>query len=93
VTLSSKQELVIDLLRHGPMYGLDIVKKSGGNLRRGTVYLTLTAMEAEGLIEAEVIPADPAMMPRRLYRVTDDGLQTFLRRHAAPLPTAIALSV
>jgi DNA-binding PadR family transcriptional regulator len=93
VTLSSKYELIIDLLRDGEMYGLDMVKKSGGKLRRGAVYLTLTAMEAEGLIEGTTIPATPPRMPRRLYRVTEDGLQTFLRRHASPLPTATAISV
>lgn len=93
MTLSSKQELVIDMLRHGRMYGLDMIKKSGGNLKRGSVYLTLSAMEAEGLIEGETVPSEPPLMPRRLYRVTENGLQTFLRRHAAPLPMAIAVSV
>jgi DNA-binding PadR family transcriptional regulator len=84
---------VIDMLRSGRMYGLDIVKKSGGELKRGTVYVTLSAMEAQGLIKGEAIPSDPFLARRRLYQLTESGLQKFLRRHAAPLPKAIALPV
>lgn len=89
MVLGSKEEAVVDIVRDREMYGLDIVKKSGGRLRRGTVYVTLSQMERKGLIEARSVPAThPGRGPaRRLYRVTEQGMRSFLRRHS-PLPMA-----
>lgn len=92
MSLSHKEELVIDIVRDQEMYGLDIVKKSGGKFKRGTVYLTLSGMEERGLLEATVVPSrHEGCLPRRRYRVTDRGMGTFLYRHH-PLPTARLVS-
>jgi len=73
--LSAKEYVILDLLRSGgEMFGLEMVKASQGNLRRGTVYVTLSRMCEKGYLtsKAEDRPNDPGM-PRRLYRMTALG--------------------
>ena len=41
LTLSPKELLVLELLRHQDLYGLQLVAASRGRLKRGTVYVTL----------------------------------------------------
>jgi len=48
--LRRKEELVLDLLGKGEMFGLDLVEASNGVLKRGTVYVLLAHMERENLI-------------------------------------------
>lgn len=57
------------------MYGLQLVERSGGALKRGTVYVTLGRMEAKGLVESEEQPLPPGGigLPRRIYRLTGLG--------------------
>jgi len=57
------------------MYGLQIVERSGGALKRGTVYVTLGRMQAKGFVESEEQPLPPGGigLPRRIYRVTALG--------------------
>jgi PadR family transcriptional regulator len=74
--LPKKQLLILELLASGgPMYGLQLVDRSDGALKRGTVYVTLGRMEARGLIESEQEPAAPGAigLPRRIYRPTALG--------------------
>ncbi|MEM1056772.1 MAG: PadR family transcriptional regulator [Bacteroidota bacterium] len=74
--LSQKQALILDLLtRAGDSYGLELVKGSGGQLKRGTVYVTLDRMEDKGLVESwtEAAPEGHRGPPRRKYRVTGHG--------------------
>jgi DNA-binding PadR family transcriptional regulator len=74
--LPKKERLILELLASaGPMYGLQLVERSGGALKRGTVYVTLGRMEAKGLIESEQeTPAPGAIgLPRRIYRPTSLG--------------------
>ncbi len=41
-TLPPKERLILGLLlEHGPSYGLELVRRSGGKLKRGTVYVLL----------------------------------------------------
>lgn len=73
--LSKKKYIILDLLRAGrEMYGLELVKESGGTLPRGTVYVTLDRMEDEGLVtsQPEVDP-NRSGSPRRLFRITGHG--------------------
>lgn len=75
--LSAKEYQIMDLLRSGgEMFGLEMVKASNGNLRRGTVYVTLSRMCEKGYLSsrAEESPNDPGM-PRRMYRMTALGQQ------------------
>jgi len=57
------------------MFGLRLVEQSAGQLKRGTVYVTLGRMEAKGLLVSEQEPQRPAAigLPRRIYRVTGLG--------------------
>lgn len=74
--LSGKEQVILELLTSGePMYGLQLVERSQGALKRGTVYVTLGRMEAKGLVrsEQEPRPAGAIGLPRRRYRPTDLG--------------------
>lgn len=74
--LSPKEALALRLLvSGGEQYGLELVKASEGELKRGTVYVTLNRMEEKGLIESRLAHVEPwAGGPRkRLYRVTGEG--------------------
>ncbi len=76
--LSAKEAVILGLLLEGgEMYGLELVERAGGELKRGTVYVTLGRMEDKGyLASREAKPAVPtAGLPRRLYRPTALGKQ------------------
>jgi DNA-binding PadR family transcriptional regulator len=92
MALTSKEELIIDILGDQEMYGLDIVERSGGSLKRGVVYVTLSDMERQGLVEGRTTPRHSWPTPnRRSYRVTEKGRNEFLRRHI-DLPQAVVVS-
>ncbi|HEY7288772.1 MAG TPA: PadR family transcriptional regulator [Vicinamibacterales bacterium] len=74
--LPKKELLILELLAaDGPMYGLQLVERSDGALKRGTVYVTLGRMESKGVIESEQeAPVAGAIgLPRRIYRPTTLG--------------------
>src|SRR5262245_50724743 len=74
--LPKKERLILELLAsEGPMYGLALVERSEGALKRGTVYVTLGRLEAKGLVESEQEPpaAGAIGLPRRIYRPTSLG--------------------
>jgi DNA-binding PadR family transcriptional regulator len=76
ITLPKKERLILELLfSDGPMYGLQLVERSDGALKRGTVYVTLGRMEAKGLVQSEQEPLPPGGigLPRRIYRPTALG--------------------
>ena len=52
--LSKKEAVVLEILTRAgsPTFGLDLVSKSNGALKRGVVYLTLARMEEEGLVKS-----------------------------------------
>ena len=66
-------------------YGLELVHTSGGQLKRGTVYVTLHRMEDKGLLESYVKEKPPTAsgIPRRMYRVTGHGAQVWQAYQAA----------
>jgi len=77
-TLSAKEYLVLEMLvANGPSYGLQLVGASKGQLKRGTVYVTLGRMEEKGYVESEPDPdaADHLVLPRRIYRPSGYGLK------------------
>lgn len=59
------------------MFGLDLVKRSNGTLKRGTVYVTLGRMQDKGYVESRTEPLPPGAigLPRRFYRPTPFGLR------------------
>ena len=76
LVLATKERLILELLvSAGPMYGLQLVERAGGALKRGTVYVTLGRMESKGVIESEQeAPVAGAIgLPRRIYRPTALG--------------------
>jgi DNA-binding PadR family transcriptional regulator len=75
-TLPAKERLILEFLAsEGPMFGLQLVERSNGALKRGTVYVTLGRMEAKGFVESQQEPALPGAigLPRRIYRSTALG--------------------
>ena len=87
-TLPPTERLVLKLLLDGPDFGLNLVAKSNGTLKRGTVYVTLGRMERKGFItsEQERQPPGAIGLPRRIYRVTPLGKRA-LRAWATLLRT------
>ena len=86
--ISHKEALIFDLVGSQECYGLELVRNSGGKLKRGTVYVTLQRMEEKGLIESYVKEKPPTEsgIPRRMYRVTGHGAQVW---HAYQVAEAV----
>ena len=74
-TMSPTESLVMDLLRGGDRYGLELVDASDGALKRGSVYVTLARMEEKGFVDSRQEERDQGIsgLPRRLYRATPYG--------------------
>ncbi|MGE3885773.1 MAG: PadR family transcriptional regulator [Vicinamibacterales bacterium] len=84
--LSRAQRRILELLAaEGELYGLQLVARSGGALKRGTIYVTLGRMQEKGYLESrqEPLPAGAIGLPRRLYRPTGYGLKVLDAWHAA----------
>lgn len=79
--MSNAESLVLELLRDGDRYGLELVDASGGALKRGSIYVTLSRMEAKQFVTSWQEERAPGTvgMPRRIYRATEYGLKV----HAA----------
>ena len=62
---------------HGELFGLQMVERSGGRLKRGTVYVTLGRMHEKGYLESrqEPLPEGAIGLPRRLYRPTGHAMR------------------
>jgi len=92
LTVSPKELLILDLLAHaGQLYGLQLVAESKGQLKRGTVYVTLGRMQDKGYLTATPEDAPPAVggMPRPVYRLTSLGrrmLRTWRSETARVMP-------
>lgn len=73
---STKEALIMQLLvRNGETFGLKMVEQSEGELKRGTVYVTLSRMEEKGYISSRQEDQLPGAigLPRRLYKLTGLG--------------------
>jgi PadR family transcriptional regulator PadR len=79
LTVSPKELLVLELLRHQELYGLQLVAASRGRLKRGTVYVTLGRMEQKGYITStlDAPPSGTGGLPRRIYAMTALGRRMF----------------
>jgi DNA-binding PadR family transcriptional regulator len=75
--LSRTEHLILSLLADGENFGLGLVESSGGEVKRGTVYVTLARMQDKGYVESrtEPLPDGAIGLPRRLYRPTANGLR------------------
>ncbi len=85
--LSRKEMLTLEMLiGKGEMFGLEMVEASEGELKRGTIYVTLGRMSDKGYIESREEPRTmPEIgIPRRKYRMTGLGervYQTNVKAH------------
>jgi len=75
--LSGTERLILDLLRESELFGLQLVDRSEGALKRGTVYVTLGRMQDKGYVESrtEPLPVGAIGLPRRWYRPTEYGMR------------------
>lgn len=76
--LSSVEALILQsLVARGELYGAELVRDSGGKIKRGTVYVTLQRMEDKGLVESkqEQTTLNHIGLPRRRYKATGVGAQ------------------
>jgi len=53
-SISATESLVMDLLLGGERFGLELVEQSGGALKRGSVYVILSRMEAKGFVTSRL---------------------------------------
>jgi PadR family transcriptional regulator PadR len=74
-SMSRTESLVMELLRTRERYGLELVDASEGELKRGSVYVTLARMEEKGFVESrpEERAGGGSGLPRRMYRATPYG--------------------
>jgi DNA-binding PadR family transcriptional regulator len=79
--LSRKEFIIMNLLvaaAHKEMYGLELVDKSQGELKRGTIYVTLGRLQEKGYINSRREDEKPGVAtPRRLYKPTGLGAKVF----------------
>ncbi len=78
--LSRKEFLVLGMLiGRGEMFGLEMVEASEGELKRGTIYVTLGRMSDKGYIESREEPRTmPEIgIPRRKYSATGLGERVY----------------
>lgn len=74
--LSSKEIKILEfLIANGEMYGLELVAAAPGELKRGTVYVTLGRMADKGYVESRQVPGEEGAggLPRRLFQATGYG--------------------
>ena len=91
-TLPPKEALILELLiEDSELYGLQLVARSKGKLKRGTVYVTLGRMEEKRFITSrlEDAPPDEGGLPRRIYEPTAFGRRVLkayaqIHRHLMP---------
>jgi PadR family transcriptional regulator PadR len=78
--LSTKEFLILQMLvSRGEMFGLAMVEESEGELKRGTIYVTLQRMGDKGYIESREEPRSmPEIgIPRRKYWATGLGERVY----------------
>jgi DNA-binding PadR family transcriptional regulator len=79
-SFSRKEVLILEMLLDGrELYGLELVNASNGNLKRGTVYVTLQRLQESGMVTSRQEPrsAPEIGIPRRLYKITGYGERAF----------------
>lgn len=86
-SLARTECLILELLLNTgrEMFGLELIEASGGQLKRGTIYVTLQRMQEKGFIDSrqEARPAPEVGIPRRLYHITGLGARVLAAYEAA----------
>jgi len=84
---------ILGMLRDEPagMYGLELVRESGGRLARGTVYVLLGRLEEKGYVRSKVQRnAEHPGLPRPRYALTAQGQRVLEAAQLMGLPVARA---
>lgn len=82
--LSGIEFLVMEMLeRNGEMFGLEMVDQSGGELKKGTIYVTLGRMADKGLVASRTESGAESASQKRLYTPTDYGRRVFKAQEIA----------
>lgn len=82
--LSEKEYVIMNLLVGSvkEMYGLQLVDRSEGLLKKGTIYVTLKRLEDKKYIQSRKEEERPGVaMPRRLYKATGLGQRVYQAVH------------
>ncbi len=78
--LSEKEFVIMNLLIGSmkEMYGLQLVDKSEGLLKKGTIYVTLKRLQDKNYVQSRKEDEQPGVaMPRRLYKATGLGQRVY----------------
>lgn len=79
MAVSSLEALILDLLAaRDHAYGLELVTASKGQLKRGSIYVTLGRMEQKGLVISTLDERPGEGPSRRLYAPTAQGLRALV---------------
>jgi len=75
--MNKKQRLILGMLgAKSPQYGVELVRRSGGFLRRAAAHVHFAGLEEAGLVEREdrvAIGEGESSRPSRIYTLTDRG--------------------
>jgi DNA-binding PadR family transcriptional regulator len=85
-TLSHKEFIILEMLiNNNQMFGLEMVDSSDGQLKKGTIYVTLQRMSVKKLIESrqEVRGGNEIGIARRIYTTTPFGERLFRAQEIA----------
>jgi DNA-binding PadR family transcriptional regulator len=76
--LSETEFLIMSLLTEAgkDTYGLELVQKSDGKLKKGSVYVLLGRLEDKGFVEGR-FEVEGSAIPRKLYKATGQGRKVF----------------
>jgi DNA-binding PadR family transcriptional regulator len=98
-TLSQQEEVILEMLMSGQeLYGLEMIQKSEGKLKLGSIYVYLAKLEKNQLVSSKLEPLREGEYgkPRRLYQITSSGKaiyhrwQTYKQDIVSLLPNPIA---
>ena len=84
--LSHKEFVILEMLaQKNEMFGLEMVETSDGELKRGTIYVTLQRMSEKGLVESrqEARSENEIGIARRKYKTTAYGERVFKAQEIA----------
>jgi PadR family transcriptional regulator, regulatory protein PadR len=85
-SLSGIESLIIEMLiENREMFGLEMVDAAAGEIKRGTIYVTLSRMTEKGLVESREEPRKEPEIgnARRKYKVTTYGERIFKAQELA----------
>lgn len=72
---SAKELLVLKLLHtHPQTYALDLVRKSQGQVKMGTIYVLLASLLTKGMVVVSELPQEKGKA-KPLYSLTPKGLR------------------